>query len=465
MRKIDVFPTHIEITPYKKGESKTLEDICSTKWNPVTHRKVPMGMWIPKGTNTLFVPRGVSVTYIAQLFNATPNYVNSWSVAQMKYKYKVSWKPKNDDQLDAINFLLQRNSYGRTYPQIALNVEPGFGKTYCALVAALERGERTLIICPKENVKQQWIKTLKEMTGMTSDRIVDIKGSDVIESMLRKKVDCDVIISLHASLRNYEKAKGTQKMVDFLKHIECGTKIIDECHLEFAQIIHFDMLANIPNNIYLSATMTRSDPLEQALFRTVFASTPRFGEELDTAKNVVYNFVHYNSYPSEMEQAAIKTKYGFSSYKFSDYAFYRDDNACMIRTMYKVFERIANLSGRILIVVPKIEYCEELLQALKNNYFEQDIRTVHSSHSKEYNETAKKEAEIIISTISSLGTGSDIAKLRVIIIMEPYSSTVIAKQLSGRLRPYGKGQLSYVYDLTDIGFEAMNTLEKEKLGL
>ena len=83
------------------------------------------------------------------------------------------------------------------------------------------------------------------------------------------------------------------------------------------------------------------------------------------------------------------------------------------------------------------------------------VATIHSKHTKSQNENAKKYATIIVTTTSSMGTGSDIDHIRSLIIMEPYSSEVTAKQLTGRLRPYPNGEDSYAYELIDTGFESI----------
>lgn len=66
---------------------------------------------------------------------------------------------------------------------------------------------------------------------------------------------------------------------------------------------------------------------------------------------------------------------------------------------------------------------------------------------------AKSSVDVIISTIQSCGTGVDIKDLRSIINTTPFSSKIIANQLSGRLREYSPTDDTYFYDLIDIGFE------------
>ena len=99
---------------------------------------------------------------------------------------------------------------------------------------------------------------------------------------------------------------------------------------------------------------------------------------------------------------------------------------------------------------------------IKQQYPDDIVATVHSKHTKLQNENAKKYASIIVTTTSSMGTGSDIENIRSLIIMEPYSSDVTAKQLTGRLRPFPNGEDSYAFELVDTGFESILSMVNKR---
>ena len=67
----------------------------------------------------------------------------------------------------------------------------------------------------------------------------------------------------------------------------------------------------------------------------------------------------------------------------------------------------------------------------------------------------KANCDIIVTTIKSIGTGSDIKKLRTLIIAEPHSSKTISNQLIGRLREYSPDKDTFVYELVDSGFQLL----------
>ena len=464
MKALRVYETRIEIYPYRIGEYPELERICSTRYESVTHKREKIGCQYEKETQTLTSPRGVSVTWLSQLTGAFPTYYHAEHEAKMKYSYKVIAKPKNEAQIRAIFFLLSRSQFQQyaRYSQLSLNVEPGFVKTYCSVVAALERGMRTIIIVHSNQIKDQWLKTLQEKTTIKMDRVLDLSGSDNMHKLLKEKVDCDIIISLHASIESYISKYGYDGMRRLMEHLECGTKIIDEAHLYFSSTIQIDFCSNISKNIYLTATFTRSNRLETALFDLVFSNAVRYGEELGITQNVVYTFVYYNSGPDEKEIARIKTAYGTNNYRFIEYAIDRDPKSTFLDAFFYTLELTKEHPGKTLVVIPKIEYCELLAEIIRREYPEDKVGTVHSKHTKEENLKIQEESDIIVSTLGSLGTGADIPGLRNMIIGELYSSEVTAKQLPKRLRPLENGEDSYCYELVDTGFESILTMVRKK---
>ncbi|MNH30222.1 hypothetical protein D3C79_905050 [compost metagenome] len=63
------------------------------------------------------------------------------------------------------------------------------------------------------------------------------------------------------------------------------------------------------------------------------------------------------------------------------------------------------------------------------------------------------ESTFISTTPKSLGTGTDIPNLRVVINSEPYKSAVTANQNSGRLRYHNDDKFSFYVELIDMGFD------------
>ena len=75
---------------------------------------------------------------------------------------------------------------------------------------------------------------------------------------------------------------------------------------------------------------------------------------------------------------------------------------------FDVLREAKTHSGKILVVIPKIKYCEIIAQMIRDEYPDEIVATIHSKHTKDENENSKKCASIIVTTTSSMGTGSDI---------------------------------------------------------
>lgn len=464
MVSVDVYTTRTEIYPYYPGEHDPIINQCSTAFDKNTFKKYQLGCMYIKDRAKLVVMRGLSINWLHQYIESYPTWMSACISARMKYSYKMTSPPRNKDQIRAIKFLL---SYGeftnlQKYSQLALNTEPAFGKTFCTVAAALERGKRTLIITHNTTVLGEWIKTLKEFTTVPAERVLILHGTANMRKLMEGEIDTDIILALHQSLAAFIHSEGYERSKQFFNHLECGTKIVDEAHLFFQNTIQIDFCTNIERNFYLTGTMERSNPIEVGLFRKYFSTTPSFGAELEKTKNVVYTFLTYDSCPTLGDQASIMTRRGPNSSKFIDYALKRDAYQCILSVMFRALELSKEHPGKIMIAVPKISVMEYIKGLIEKRYPEDDVRTIHSKNTKDVNEDAKRDATIILSTISGTGTGADIKGLRNLIVMDLYSSDVLARQLPKRLRPWENGEASFCYEITDCGFESINSQVSRK---
>ena len=447
-----VYSTRIEIEPYEIGDIPQIENMTSI-WDSATYQRLPYGYC--HTDNKLLIPRGISLMLLEKLLGHPPTICyNMDKPVNMKYKYHMTCPPKDKYQDQAINFLLSKNGFenGKRYSQLALNLATGFGKTYCAINAMLQEGVRTIIITHSETIKEQWMSTFSDKTDILPERVINISGSKDIDDCMNGDNDYDIFLVNHATISSYARKNGWDAVSDFFDIVGFGLKIIDEVHLCFTNTIYIDFFSNVRRNYYLTATFERSDPKETKLFKRVFANTLTFGGDLEKRKHIIYNFILFNSNPSYSEQMSIRTSRGVSSYLYADYAFKKDKDHSIMIALMKVMKECESVEGKTLIVVPKIENIEMLVDVLSKKYPNKKIGAIYSKKSKKENELVKAESDIIISTIKGMGTGSDIAKLRNLVIMEPHSSKLTSTQLIGRLREYAIDKDTYAYELVDVGF-------------
>lgn len=446
---IRVFHTHIEVYPYSKGDKPRLEKYLS-KYDRVTHSFIPMCYYILN--DVLYMPRGVQIGLLVKEFNTTPVVVRNYDKFELIEHGESTLKPKSNIQAQGMDFLTCDNEFKKNhlYSQFSLNLDTGDGKTYAAVTAILKLKIKAIIITHQEKLKNQWIQTLLTKTTLPPQKILDIEGSNIIESILNGTLDpsnYDIFCINHQSISTFARENSWLKIRDFFKAIKVGIKVVDECHLFFENSIMIDYFSNVYKSFYLTATFTRSDEKEIRLFNMAYSSAIRFGEETfnyeEKRKHIVFVVVYFKSEPMYGSIPKIETKYGFSSYKYIDYELEGTSNNAIMRVLYKIIDQTKNLDGKFLIITPKTETTEYVASKLSDR-LDQYVGTVHSKNPPELN-YSNLEKKYISSTVKSTGTGVDIKDLRVIINLEPIGSNGLADQVRGRLREYSPDKNTYFF--------------------
>ena len=105
--------------------------------------------------------------------------------------------------------------------------------------------------------------------------------------------------------------------------------------------------------------------------------------------------------------------------------------------------------GTTLVLGNTISSAEIVASYLREEYPDKKIFTYHSRHTSQENENAKKEADIIVSTVASAGTGFDWKGLGKLVVFAQYKSWILADQISGRLRRRDDEKECYMWDICD----------------
>ena len=451
---IRIFNTHIEVSPYKRGDSERIEKMMST-WDSGTYKFNNIGFMIDD--DVLYLPRGVDI-YILEKEFQTQSVFSSEKGRQLRLSHKImsTTESRGEIQEDSIDFLNGENNfkYARQYHQRSLNLQPGDGKTYCCIRSIIFHNTKAIIITHADTIKKQWIGTCQRLFTFNKDDLVNIEGSSDIDKIIAKKMSGDIYFVNHQTLQSYRKSHGLKALSKFFDTIKVGIKVYDEAHLEFKNILRVDMFSNVNLTFYLTATFSRSDPHEDIIFTRAFSSVCKFGAETvnyeEKRRHIVYMPILYNSNcPSYISDAMIG-RYGFDQKRYIDYAIYTDENKTLINKLKSMIKRLDTVDGKILIFSPKIECAEYIKKEISDVCADKLIMTIHSKNTIQHNDSAYEDADIISSTIKSCGTGKDIKGLRVVINTESFASNVTSNQMSGRLREYAPDMDTYLIDLIDI---------------
>ena len=457
-KAIEVFKSHIEVSPYEEGESETIERYMSIYEN---FSYDPVGYYVLN--DVLYLPRGCNIAFLEKTFRTTAIYRRGSDEYDTFKWIDVTVPPRSKIQTDSIDFLCCKNEFSKYTgsSQQSLTLDTGDGKTYSAVYAILDYGMDAVIITYLDKIRSQWKDTFLTKTNMQEDDIVLINGSNDMDKVIAGKSVGHVYLVLHQTIGSYAKNNGWLSVREFFKKTKAGIKVIDEAHRYYENTIRIDMFSNTEKTFYLTANFERGERAENALFKKVFSSVVKFGEETksyeEKRKHIIYVPVLYKSNPTAQQIMETSNFYGFSAVLFSEYALFGDCYGTLISKLKIVFNKALELEGKILITAPRIDDTTYLKEKIKDwligtEFENRTVETIHSKHTREENDDTAANADIIISTIKSCGTGVDIPKLRVIINLEPFSSNIISNQLSGRLREYAKDKYTYFFDLIDTSF-------------
>lgn len=353
-------------------------------------------------------------------------------------------EPRSPLQEDCIKMLTDpSNSSGG---KITIELKPGVGKTFIATYAISKIQLKPLIVAPTSLLKNQWCEEFEGVGIPRKDIATDIFDSP------NKKVCVVTISSIENNLREDWKA-----LMDVVSKSGFGIKVVDEAHLHLKGILKFDAICNIRHNWYLSATLGRSDVLEDNILNRALSDAKRFvgdskyEEYQHQYVNVYFQDIYY--YPSN-KLCAQHFKYGSKGLIKATYynmlMDYHHGIPFISNLLYlmKIAKKNMTYDAKVLLLVPLLSIIDRTIEAMHNDPFfsQYTMSGVDGSMSLATRREAM-ESDFILSTTLSMGTGVDVKNLGAVINFDQFSSPIIVEQIYGRLRDRGKE--TWYYDITD----------------
>jgi superfamily II DNA or RNA helicase len=250
---------------------------------------------------------------------------------------------------------------------------------------------------------------------------------------------------------------------DLTHKLGIGVRIFDECHTNFKAICDINELSNVAYTVYLTATPNRSDYKEDRLYGKVFWKIPSYdGHKKQNTKYHKIVLCRFNSNPTITQQISVRTKYGFSVAKWSEFLssgqqydnFYKS-----LKTVLDKFKLIED-KRKVAIMLPTIDIILKTKDKLQTDYGI-DVGTFIGDIPKDERE-AELEKTVFITNQKIFGKGIDVPDLDCIINYVQLSSKVNLEQILGRLRD-NEGHSHVMIDMTDTGFvECRNQLKTRK---
>jgi superfamily II DNA or RNA helicase len=456
--KIICYHSHLEVTNYTLGECPALEKSLSV-YDKIYFKYIPKGFIYDEVKHSLLMPSGVNSQWVAAItgrpieidYDADPHEATSIRLTQM---------PRSDLQREAIAFLAGEGEFKNytKYSQLVLNLDTGEGKTYAAIALICIKRMKALIIIHSNKIKHQWHDRFKDYTDIDEKSIFEFTGSSKCEAIInnpKKFAKYKVFITTHDTLRSFGNNYGWDQVHELFKALEVGIKIYDEAHLEFTNIVKIDCYSNTKYTYYLTATFGRSSVYEDFVFNRCFKSIPKYEQkertEYEGKKYIHYFCFFYKSRPTIDLINSLKNKYGFDRNRYAEYQLESDPEFYPhIKSILEIFTVQHHL--KTLILMTTIDGIESMESYIHNTFPDLKITLYHSKlKDKEAKERGLLGADVIISTMKSLGVGADIPGLRAVLNTESYKSKIITEQVLGRLRKPESGSSFYV-ELVDEGF-------------
>lgn len=456
-KNIIVKHSSVIIENYELGDCYQLEKMLSI-YDDLYHKVKPYYFY-EEDKKELRIPRGVNIPYLESFFKVPVNVVYE-SDDYEKVSYKLKTFPRNELQQKSISFLLGENefNYTKNQSQLALNLDTGDGKTYSVIAALALMNMKSIIITNIDRIKIQWHESFLHFTTLDENHIYNIDSSSKMKKILDGKEDLrkvKVFLVNHRSIFSFAKKYGWEKVSELFKFIKVGVKVYDEAHLEFKNILKIDYYTNTFKTFYLTANFEKSDRIETTIYRNAFASVLKFGADTrkDKERHIIYMPYIFTSNPDYCDKIKIKTKKGFDRNRYSDYhreKHYMFDICTNLIDRYKA----KNKDTSVMILFSKIDMVDLYVERIRKEFPEYKISALHSKIDPS-EKMDIDDSDIIVSTPRSAGVGTDIRGLGCVIMTEPYSSTITANQVSGRLRYLGDNKDSFYIELIDRGFESV----------
>ena len=183
-RTLYVYRSKLALVPYSLGESRTLEkklsiyDYNSGKYTMCLYK-------YDKDKKTLYIPKGFSkdetLNILATDTIVEIDIVDKTNETKEGRDIELIMKPgkgaRDEHQINSISFLLEKD----TKQQRFLNIDTGFGKTFCTIKAISMIGKVAMIVMANSNLMKQWIRSFKDFTNIKDHEICIISGTDTAE--------------------------------------------------------------------------------------------------------------------------------------------------------------------------------------------------------------------------------------------------------------------------------------------
>lgn len=473
--KVLVRPSAIILTPYRKKQCYAIEkmlavwDMNQNRYTSFLYEFEAEDEKIDPNYGVLRIPKGLGVdTVKSALDGAGIDFVVIDQTEDYKQFRKINIEmklpPRNQIQEDSVKFL-RDSLYHQHQAFLALDV--GMGKTYCTTYHIADSRKATLIV--SYNLAYQWEDRMQEYSDLVSGNenggLVNIVGTQYFENCVSGKIKpkAGVYLTTIGTLHSYQRLHGKGSLQDIVNALGIGIKVFDEAHNRYLLFNSIDLNMQTDETVYLSATPGRSIKTEDRMFTKIYKNVPAYGSYTAQYNDFyVIKYITFDSHSNVEDRASFKTPRGLSSLKYMRYMFDKwGESLLKLVMVYSEPILSENPKGKLLIVTDWVRDIEWTKKWLNEHYPQYSVGTYCQLIKNKELKEKELDNRIIIGTIGSMQNGKDIADLQIIFPLTTFSSSIVTRQLLGRLRPL-KDKNVYYFDIADLSVSSIMQQRRER---
>lgn len=448
---------------YQAGDIPQLERITSVQ-DKITHKRIPTaGFALEDG----FATYKINENYLRSITAGTP-FANfelekiPLRLGEPTSPYKSNIRLQKS-QKQVSDMMMNGNN------QTFLNIPTATGKTVITTDFIAKLQVKTIIICFKKKILNQWYETFRTKTDINIDRVQIISSAKIFYDIISGDIDpndVDIWLVTPALISTFCNTNGWDMLDDLFAFMGIGFKVIDEAHRCFGATIKINAHTSI-RTLYLSADCNQANYNVRKMYFDSLrdATIIRYDKEtMNELKHITCVHYEFNTNPSDEDLLQItnytrRNKYHWDHFEYTKYAMKK---GAVVEQASKIIKEIIKSEKdlvpegekpyKILILTNMIDAVDEIYTKMKHKFPERSVTRYHTKMPKEEMSTYL-DGDIIVSTYQAFGEGVDVVTpcIRHVISTCPVDS-IMANQSAGRCRPI-KDLDSFYWMLTDTGFE------------
>lgn len=365
--------------------------------------------------------------------------------SKVDFKIKDGVTYKDDEQREAGKFLEQ------PLPMHVLECATGFGKTFLGLYSSAMRGDRTMFLMQAKHIKT-WLADIENFIDIDKKRVGIIRGRDsLIAAVTMKKenkYDADFIFVSSETFREYIKCHENGEDYcditpgEFCEFFGIGRVVRDEAHEALHTLVRQTLFLNVNTLLCLSATIISEDKFQERMYEYTFPKVYRWKSKNNTHIEA-YSVRYTQEYGLRIPYA---NGYGYNHGRYEKAIlkkpYLRRQYADMIKNVVHNFELDYQKGQKMLLFCYLVDMCEFMAQEMKQMFPDLVVNTYTGKSKKtkkgkngDDGDDILKSSDIIVTTIGSCGTGTNIVDLAHAYNTVAIGSKKQAWQTMGRLRP------------------------------